>query len=173
MQQIIERILKKDKSAQEELYKQLANKMFCLCLRYSGNEFDAEEIMHNGFCKVFDNLKSFNFINNTAFESWVKRIMVNEALMFIRQNKKYKLNISLNDDSKNTGIHNDFHFSNDDYLSILNTLPIGYKTVFNLYAIEGYSHQEIGQMLNITESTSRSQLNRARESLKQLIKKDL
>jgi RNA polymerase sigma factor (sigma-70 family) len=173
MQQIIERILNKDKTAEEELYKKFATKMFCLCLRYSGNEFDAEEIMHNGFCKVFDNLKTFNFINNAAFEGWVKRIMVNESLMFIRQNKKLKLISSLHDDYQNDRIHTDYHFSTDDYLSILNALPVGYKTVFNLYAIEGFSHQEIGKMLNITESTSRSQLNRARESLKQLIKKEL
>jgi RNA polymerase sigma-70 factor (ECF subfamily) len=173
MQVLIERIKSNDRKAQETLYHKYADRFFYFCFRYTNNSSDAAEVLNNGFFKIFSNIHSFSFINNLAFEGWMYRILVNEALMFLRQSQNHLLNTEIDNTIQNSTSYTDHYLSDEDCLKLLQMLPVGYRTVFNLYAIEGYSHKEIGEMLDITESTSRSQLSRARELLKSLIIKEL
>jgi RNA polymerase sigma factor (sigma-70 family) len=173
MQLLIERIKSHERKAQEILYKKYADSFFYTCYRYIGNEADAAETLNKGFYKIFTNINTFNFINNQAFEGWMYKIIINEALMFLRLSKGSRQNVEIDNEIQSKESYSENPLSDEDCLKLLQLLPEGYRTVFNLYAIEGYSHQEIGEMLHITESTSRSQLSRAREILKSLIHKEL
>lgn len=139
--------------------------MLGICQRYVNRQADAEDIMIEGFMRVFDKIGQFK--SEGSFEGWVRRIMVNEALGYIRKNKSLFLSVDAED------VHNEpaaFHVDGDelatqDLLQLVQELPQGYRTVFNLFAIEGYSHEEIAGMLGISENTSKSQLSRARALL--------
>ena len=168
-EEIINGCLEKNRIAQKYLYDKFARKMKGVCLRYSDSQEEGEDILQNGFISVFENLKSFKGLG--SFEGWIRKIMVNTALSQIRKNKKYQQNIALDKVEfllpESNYIAEDF--AANDLLKIIQTLPIGYKTVFNLYAIEGYSHKEIGEMLNISEGTSKSQYSRAKAHLQKII----
>lgn len=141
--------------------------MFGLCKRYIKDISEAEEIMINGFYKVF--MKMDQFRGQGSFEGWMRRIMVNEALMYLR---RYNMNLSveLNDNiGKENVLKPDAGIREQDILKLLDHLPIGYRTVFNLYAIEGYAHQEIAEKLGVSINTSKSQLLKARKKLKELL----
>lgn len=150
---------KGDPKAQRRVYEKYSSKMFGICFRYVHDDFEAEEIMIEGFVKVFEKINTFKL--EGSFEGWIRRIMVNEALMYLRSNKKAQFETSYDQI-----LYEPEQFRTDletqDLLKLIEKLPIGYKTVFNLYAIEGYSHAEIAKQLGITESTSKSQLSRAR-----------
>lgn len=156
---------KGDSKAQRALYKTFSKKMFMHCYRYLRNKEDAEDILVQGFLKVFQHLDKMEYQNEKAFEGWIKKIIVNEALMFLRK----KNTIVFYDPIEAEEISAvDYDFSRlcaEDIYAMIGALPAGLRTVFNLYAIEGYSHQEIAAMLEITESTSRSQLMKARRAL--------
>jgi RNA polymerase sigma factor, sigma-70 family len=173
MRQLIELIKKNDRKAQEKLYKKYAKRMFLTCFRYVNNENDAAEILNNGFYKAFNAIPGFKFINEIAFECWLRKIMINEALMFLRSNKKKEFYKEIEPASIADFTVSENHMQEEYYYFLIQKLPEGYKTVFNLYAIEGYNHSEIAEMLSISESTSRSQLSRAREMLQKLISKEL
>lgn len=171
MQQLIERVKKQERKAQEILYKKYADAFFVTSLRYLADESDAAEVTNNAFLKILEHIHSFNFINIKAFEGWMFKILVNEALMCLRSRRGAQF-VDVENASQ-LSIHIEVsEMEQDDCLKILQKLPEGYRTIFNLYAIEGYSHQEIAEILSISESTSRSQLSRAREMLKNLVKKD-
>ena len=144
--------------------------MLGICFRYVHDDFEAEEIMIEGFVRVFDKIESFKL--EGSFEGWIRRIMVNESLMYLRSNKKYQFEISYDQilyEPEPEQFRTDLE--TQDLLKLIEKLPLGYRTVFNLYAIEGYSHAEIAKQLGITESTSKSQLSRARVVLQnELIK---
>jgi RNA polymerase sigma-70 factor (ECF subfamily) len=133
---------------------------------------DAEEVMHNGFMKVFNNLEKFEERHEKGFEYWIKRIMVNECLMFLRKRINFKL-VSIENVNESDFENEDFSdkMYPQTYLNLINELPPGYKTIFNLFAIEEYTHKEIAEALGIAESTSRSQLTKARKILQQKIQK--
>jgi RNA polymerase sigma factor (sigma-70 family) len=155
---------KGDGSAQRQVYEKYARKMLGVCLRYVSDQFEAEEILIGGFLKVFDKIGQFK--GEGSFEGWIRRIMVNEALGYLRRMKS----IYLETDLEKADYEPDYqslsnHLEEADLLKMIQQLPTGYKTVFNLYAIEGYSHKEIGEMLGISENTSKSQLSRARTLL--------
>lgn len=135
------------------------------CFRYIKQKEDAEEILSDGFIKVFNKLKEFEYYNDKSFEAWIKRIMINESLMFLRKRKIIFLDEdnALKMESLNT---TDSEFEAEDIYNLILSLPTGYRTIFNLFAIEGYSHGEISQMLQISDGTSRSQLTKARVMLK-------
>ena len=152
---------KGDPKAQRRVYEKYAPKMLGICFRYVHDDFEAEEIMIEGFVRVFDKIESFKL--EGSFEGWIRRIMVNESLMYLRSNKKYQFEISYDQilyEPEPEQFRTDLE--TQDLLKLIEKLPIGYRTVFNLYAIEGYSHAEIAKQLGITESTSKSQLSRAR-----------
>ena len=166
---IIKGCINKQRDCQKKLYDTLSGKMLFVCFRYCKNRDDAEDLLQEGFIKVFKHINTFKF--EGSFEGWVRRIMVNTAINFITQQKqKY-----LFDDIDNVAIHLESELdaitqiNEKDLLKILSLLPDGYRTVFNLFAIEGYSHKEIADLLNITEGTSKSQLSKAKAHLKKLL----
>lgn len=155
-----------DRKAQFELYQQFSAKMFGVCLRYAQSSDEAEDILQTGFIKVFSKCKLYD--SKGSLEGWIRRIMVNTAIEAHRRNKVAFLE-SLNEQhhfiETNSG-SSDENIHYQDLLRLVTTLPIGYRTVFNMYAIEGYSHKEIAAMLDISEGNSKSQLSRARQWLK-------
>ena len=168
---LIKLLKKQHKRAQKQTYEMYAERMFINCLRYINNEQDAESIVNHAFYKVFMNIESFEYKGGISFEAWIRRIVINETLMFIRQNKRIQYIDDVKDIDHQVNITPSQKMEAEDYMVLIQSLPLGFRTVFNLYAIEGYSHQEIAEKLNISESTSRSQLTRAREVLKEKIKR--
>lgn len=142
--------------------------MLAVCTRYVGDKMEAEDVMIEGFMRVFDKIDQFHF--QGSFEGWIRKIMVNEALMYVRSKKVLEVDLDVAIEEPNN-----YEFSTDveaeDLMKLIEQLPEGYRTVFNLYAIEGYNHQEIGEMLEISEGTSKSQLSRARAILQSKLMK--
>ena len=156
--------------AQRQLYDQFAGLMLTVCRRYLKRREDAEEALLLGFAKMFRALPAYRF--EGSFEGWVRRIMVNEALMQLRQREAVTLSFEEFAQPENlatTPATADTQLQADDLLRLLGTLPAGYRTVFNLYALEGYGHQEIAELLGISEGTSKSQLSKARAMLQRRI----
>lgn len=146
-----------------------APKMYAVCLRYSRDQDEARDNLQDGFIKVFENLRQFRGAG--SFEGWVRKIMVNTALQKYRGH--YQLYALSDNESKASNIPVDNIseiIGEKELLSMIQELPPRYKLVFNMYAIEGYSHKEIGEMLNITEGTSKSNLSRARDILQERLK---
>ncbi|MEM9339773.1 MAG: RNA polymerase sigma factor [Bacteroidota bacterium] len=150
-------------SAQRGLYNRLAPKMLGVCVRYINDVDEAEHVMIGGMVKVFEKLGQFR--GEGSFEGWVRRILVNECLIYIRKNRNMSLEKEIDGYVDVVGGVNNDRLETEDLLKMINMLPVGYKTVFNLYAIEGYNHAEIAKMLDISENTSKSQLSRARKWL--------
>lgn len=150
--------------AQRELYERYASKMMGVCMRYIHDRDEAEHVMIGGMVKVFEKLDQFN--EEGSFEGWIRRIMVNESLMYIRKNKNMSLEVEI-EAAENAPDYRllDQQLEANDLLLLVGELPVGYRTVFNLFAIEGYNHKEIADMLEINENTSKSQLSRARKYL--------
>ena len=167
MREIIESYLKGNLFAQRRLYELFVKAMFRLCRRYVDNEQDAEEVLMNGFLKFYKNLDRFVLTDEKSLERWLRQIMVNECLLFIRQRKVQFSSIEIIENSQFNQPFTDIE-SEEIYQFIL-SLPVGYRTVFNLYVIEGFSHAEIAQKLNISEGTSKSQLSRARDFLQKIL----
>ncbi|HSI74705.1 MAG TPA: sigma-70 family RNA polymerase sigma factor [Lunatimonas sp.] len=162
---IIKRCLRGDGKAQRELYEAYAGKFLSICLRYVKNSMVAEDIMIEGFMKIFEKLPQYEGKGN--FEGWMRKIMVTQSLLYLRDNKNLLMEINLDgqENSPAMGVA-DHDINCQDLLQLIAELPVGFRTVFNLYVIEGYSHREIEGMLGISESTSKSQLSRARAALK-------
>lgn len=157
-----------NRHAQQKIYSKYAPKMLSVCRQYIKDLHQAEDIMITAFMKVFTNLK--NFEHKGSFEGWIRRIMVNECISFIRVQKK----VSFLEDEfyvEDTFNNIESHFSVEDIQTLIDSLPDGYKMVFNLYAIEGFKHQEIAKMLGISEGTSKSQLSHGRKMLQEQINK--
>ena len=169
-QQLINECKKGNRLAQKELYDKYSRKMMGVCLRYINEKETARDILQDGFVKVFTSLDSFSGIG--SFEGWLRRIFVNCALEFLRKSDVLREatdwdNITDPLPSESSVIS---ELSASDLMKLVQELPTGFRMVFNLFAIEGYSHKEIGDMLNITESTSRSQYTRARQLLQKRVK---
>jgi RNA polymerase sigma factor (sigma-70 family) len=168
--QLLAGCLKQDRKHQKELYKSFYGFAMGICLRYAANHYQAAEIMNQGFLKVFTNLDKYS--TEKPFKAWLGRIMINTSINYYRSNLKMS---QMEDLEKAEGvIHNDLPDSKltyDDLIAMVHQLPQAYRTVFNLFAIEGYTHEEIGKLLNISEGTSKSNLFKAREKLKKMITK--
>ncbi|MDH3710892.1 MAG: RNA polymerase sigma factor [Cyclobacteriaceae bacterium] len=164
--QLIRACIEKDGRAQRAMYEKYAPHMYALCLRYVKEASDAEDVLITGFMKVFDKMHTYS--GQGSLGGWIRRIMINESLGYLRRNKTMYLEVEVEaaDRDPNWQLVND-HLQTEDLLNMVSELPMGYRTVFNLYAIEGYSHKEISKMLGISESTSKSQLSRARGLLQQ------
>ena len=154
---------------QKQLYDYYSKKMMGVCLRYSSNYPGAQDILQEGFIKVFKKIHTFS--SKGSLEGWIRKIMVNTALENYRKPNALKLsrNIEEIEDLVESGSDIIGSISAKEVLTIIQQLPDGYRHVFNLYAIEGYSHKEIAEKLNITESTSKSQYSRARVILQKTI----
>ncbi len=157
-----------DNKAQHALYKFYASKMYGVCLRYFPNPEVAQDILQDGFIKVFDSIESFRF--EGSIEGWIKRIIVNTALEYhrkVKQENEVDLSNASSLITDQFGYESDYKF----LLTIIASLPDQYRLVFNLYAIEGYSHAEIASKLGINESTSKSNYSRARALLREKVNK--
>lgn len=164
---IINGCKKEQRQAQEALYKKYASRMLGVCFRYANDILEAEDTLLEGFVKVFDNISSYS--GKGAFEGWIRRIMVNVALNKIRsRNKNLSFVEDFNFDVKDIQSPID-KIQHKQLLEALNRLPEGYRLVFNLFVIEGYSHQEIAEQLGIKEATSRSQFAKSKTYLKKII----
>lgn len=163
-----------DIKAKKMLYDLFAGKMFMVCMRYADNREDAEDILQDSFIKIFDNINKFR--NDGSLEGWVKRIVANTAIkQYYKKNTMYPIVTSVehvNEDSEEEDFMDKLSADNsmEELLQMIQNLAPRYRMVFNMYAIDGHSHSEIAQLLGISEGTSKSQLSRAREILKNQIK---
>jgi len=168
---LIQRCLRHERAAQEELYRRYADAMYNVSLMYTANEDDACDVLQDGFIKVFRRLNSFQF--ESSLKHWIRRIIVNTALDLYRKKKRKRENEeTYSQQVHETTVNNiieKIHVR--DIVNMVQQLPTRAGMILKLYAVEGYSHREISEMLNISEGTSKSQLNRARTLLKALIKK--
>ena len=155
---------------QEELYRRFSPKMYAVCLRYAGNAEEAEDILQEGFIKVFKKLNSFR--SEGSFEGWVRRIFVNTAIEHFRR-KRYLMPVTEKEENTIEGKYLSVldDLAARDIMMLVQDLSPGYRTVFNLYVVEGYTHKEIADMMNISEGTSKSQLSRAKVILQDMVKK--
>jgi RNA polymerase sigma-70 factor (ECF subfamily) len=168
---ILQGCLKNEAAAQRELYNRYSPKMLAVCYRFAHNREDAEDMLQEGFIKVFSQMHTFQ--NKGAFEGWIRRIIVHTCINNLKKNKRFNESLDI--------VHaHGIQVREESVPSIVQAkqivecirlLPIGYRTVLNLYAIEGYSHKEISDMLDIEESTSRSQYTRAKQMLEEILVK--
>ena len=159
-----------DRLAQKMLYERFAPKMFGVCKRYVRSREDAEDVLVEGFFKVYDNIDKFR--GQGSFEGWIRRIVVNQALMSLRKKHNFQLTVEVSNIEVQTGINVEDELAAEDIMNLLNKLPVGYRTVFNLYVVEGYKHREIAEIMGISINTSKSQLILAKKRLRSLIKKN-
>lgn len=168
IQKVIDGCLKNDRASQKSLYKVLSPYVYPICMRYGSNQEEAADMMQEGFIKLFRNLGKYEFTG--SFKGWCGRVFTNNCIDFIR--KKPKLYI-VSDENIKEDVSFDISalekMKVEDLLSVIQTLPTGYRTVFNLFIIEGYGHKEIADILDISEGTSKSQLNRAKKIIQNKI----
>jgi RNA polymerase sigma factor (sigma-70 family) len=169
--EIIKGCIKQDRACQKALYEMLYGKMMAVCLRYAKSRDEAKDMLQDGFMKVFNNIKTFS--NNGSFEGWVRRIMVNTAIDHLRRNKHEYLIVSTvraSEVAERVENENDedllSNINREDILKAVQQLTPAYRSVFNLYVIEGLSHKQIAEMLEISEGTSKSNLAKARFNLR-------
>jgi RNA polymerase sigma-70 factor (ECF subfamily) len=168
---LLEGCKKNDAIAQQELYNKYSPKMLSVCYRYAKTREDAEDMLQEGFIKVFTQIRQFEA--RGSLEGWILRIMVHTCINHLKKNKRFNDNIDLSY-AESIGIREDYipaTLQAKQVVECIRALPLGYRTVLNLYAIEGYSHKEIGDMLDIEESTSRSQFTRAKNLLESMLLK--
>jgi RNA polymerase sigma factor (sigma-70 family) len=166
---ILKGCLQNDPAAQRELYNRYSPKMLSVCYRFAHNREDAEDMLQEAFIKIFSQMHTFG--NRGAFEGWIRRIIVHTCINILKKNKKFNESVDI--------IHATGAMVREEsvpsivqakqIVECIRMLPIGYRTVLNLYALEGYSHREIGMMLDIEESTSRSQYTRAKAMLEEIL----
>ena len=164
-EEIIEGCINKKRKAQKMLYEKYYRRLLGICLRYCSNSAEAEDVMITGFMNIFTKIESFK--GKGSFEGWMKKIMVNTAIDNFRKNKKHQHQSDLADVEDDLILENRFpeNISADEIITMIQKLPTGYKVVFNLFAIEGYEHNEIAEMLGVSVNTSKTQLFKARKLL--------
>lgn len=166
----IKRLKSGEDKAQKAFYQQFAPKMYGICLRFSKSSAEADDMLQEGFIRIFNHIKDFR--GEGSLEGWVRRTIVNTAINFYKKRIKQGISTDLDNIKESVGNENLIidKMAADELLEVIQQLPDGYRTVFNLNVIEGYSHKEIADMLNISENTSKSQLSRARTALQKKIK---
>lgn len=170
--QLIHQAKKGSQKAQRAIFDLYGKRMYVLCLRYVRVQEDAEELLSNCFIKGFENLSSFEVRGQYSFESWLKRILINECLMFLRKQNRAPMMVEP-DEMIPSKDENPFEkLSSDELFALILKLPEGYRTVFNLYEVEGFSHPEIAEKLGISVGTSKSQLSKAKAFIKSLLSKN-
>ncbi len=166
--ELIKGCLRRTRSAQKLLYDTFSSKMYALCCRYIKDSMNAEDVLVIAFNKILTKIDQYK--GNGSFEGWIRRIVVNEALTYIRKNRSMYLETELEAADREPNYqHSSDHLEAEDLLIMIQELPMGYRIVFNLYAIDGFTHKEIAEQLNISENTSKSQLSRARVYLQKLL----
>ena len=166
---IIDGCLKQDSSAQKALYERFSGKMFAICYRYAGNKQDAEDMLQESMVRIFSQIHQFQ--QKGSFEGWIRRVIVHTCINHLRKHKKFNDCVDITQAeyllSKSDSIPSIVQAK--EIIECIGAMPPGYRTVLNLYALEGYSHREIATLLDIEESTSRSQYNRAKSLLESML----
>ncbi len=173
LEEIIQGCLNGKRSAQEALYKLYGGKLYGVCMRYTRNQMEAEDVLQDGFVKVFKNIRSFRDLGENSLFNWMKRIIVNTAINYLRDQKKHRYQADIEtmdeipDESDGDNFFDELRtlVSQDEILNLIRNLPEGYRIVFNLFAMEGFSHQEIADMLGVSVNTSKTQLFKARQHI--------
>lgn len=167
-EELIKGCLKGDRTSQKHLYEMHSSRMYGVCYRYVKDSMQAQDILITAFTKVFEKIGQFK--NEGSFEGWIRRIVVNEALSFLRRQRTMYVETDLEEADRHPDIEQfSDHLEAEDLLNMIAELPSGYRVVFNMFAIDGYSHKEIADHLGISENTSKSQLSRARTYLQKLL----
>lgn len=162
--QLIDGCRRQKAKSQKALYEKMSGKMLGVCIRYLHDREESEHVMIGAMVKVFKKIDQYS--GNGSFEGWVRRIVVNECLMYIRKNRAMSLAVDIEELHQQPDVEKlQYQLETEDLMRLIGELPVGYRTVFNLYAIEGYNHAEIAKQLGINENTSKSQLSRARKLL--------
>ncbi|HET7898234.1 MAG TPA: RNA polymerase sigma factor [Flavisolibacter sp.] len=166
---LIEGCIRGDRKMQRELYERFAPKMYGVCLRYAGNAEEAEDILQEGFIKVFRKISSYR--GEGSFEGWIRRIFVNTAIEYYRK-KTYLQPITEHEENTVEGKYLSVldNLAEKDIIKLVQQLSPGYRTVFNMYVVEGYTHKQIADLLGISEGTSKSQLSRAKQILQDMVR---
>lgn len=169
IEDLVKRCKANERKAQESLYKQFASKMLGVCLRYANDRMEAEDMLQNGFIRVFQKIADYR--GDGSFEGWVRRIMVHSSIEYYRKHHKMLSMADLEETGKEPSVDAvaTARLDAKDLMTLIQQLSPGYRMVFNLYAIEGYSHKEVGEIMGISEGASKSQLSRARAILKEQI----
>lgn len=166
-QQLIKLCAKHDRKAQQELYDKYSGLLLGVCLRYAADRAEAEDILQDSFLKIFFNIKDYT--GSGSFTGWLRKVTVNTAITHYHKNLKYRYHVDIEEfvsmETGTTSFEEDF-FNSEELIRVLNELPTGFRMVFNLYAVEGYKHKEIGEMLGIDTNTSKSQYSRAKAALR-------
>ncbi|MBL7929829.1 MAG: RNA polymerase sigma factor [Bacteroidia bacterium] len=167
-EQLVKQCLENNRNAQQELFEKYSRKMMSLCIRYAGNEDDAKDILQEGFIKVFIHLKDYS--GNGNLSGWIKSIMVNTALNFLKKSVYLTEMVQMEEGYAVSGIaQSESRLGEQELMKLIRSLPDGFRTIFNLFAIEGYTHKEIAHMMGISENTSKTQYLRARARLQKMI----
>lgn len=163
-EEIVRRCIRHESRAQRQLYELYAPGLLGVCIRYTGNRAEAEDILQEGFIKIFKYLKDFR--GESSLTGWMRRIMINTAITSYHKDLKHKHHFDVDDLKELKGGScelTDVEFTREEMMKVIDNLPRGYRMVFNLYAIEGYKHREIAEIMNIDTNTSKSQYSRARK----------
>lgn len=169
---IIEGCARHDRKSQQVLYDKYSRFLLGVCLRYATDKAEAEDILQDSFLKIFFNIKDFT--GTGSFIGWLRKVAVNTAITHYHKNLKYRYHIEIEEYvSIETGVNSfeEDYFNSDELFKVLNELPTGYRMVFNLYAIEGYKHKEIAEILGIDTNTSKSQYSRAKAVIRNKLEK--
>ncbi len=169
LEHIINQCKSQDPDAQKVLYDLYKDTLYAVCLRYIKSSHDAEDVFIDAFYKIFTKIDHFK--GDGSFEGWMRRIMVNESLMFLRKKTNLHLTVELPDKEIADSQEDEDDMSFDDIMKVLDELPVGYRTIFNLYVFEDMKHREIAEMLGISINTSKSQLILAKKRLYEILKK--
>ena len=177
-EQLVRDLKRREKGVLETLYHTYAPTLLSICLRYCGNREDAEDVLHDGFMKIIQHIYRFKARSTGSFEGWMKRIIVNTSLNYIRDRAKEKRFLDVDPIQEKISSDEEMdHFrenllemvGKEHIIEMICDLPPGYRTVFNMFVFEDYSHKEIAKLLNCSENTSKSQLSKARGALRQRI----
>jgi len=169
-EQLIASCKRQDRKAQKLLYERYSPKMFGVCRRYLKTYEDAEDVLIGGFYKVMSKIDMYK--GKGSFEGWIRRIIVNESLMFLRKKHNFNLTVEISNIEIPSQVSVEDSLAAEDIMKLLDKLPTGYRTIFNLYVIEGFKHREIAEQLNISINTSKSQLILAKKRMQALVRQN-
>ncbi len=171
MKKLIKALKNKNPKAQEQLFKKYADYLYRICYRYLKNRDLCQDVLTQSFLNIFQSIEKTDIQEEHVLKAWMKKITINQSLMEIRKNIHFSNTLELIEDIEESELTSDEKLLEDDLIQMVLNLPDGYRTVFSLFAIEGYKHEEIAQKLNISIGTSKSQLSKARKLLKEMITK--
>ncbi len=169
MNKFIRDLKRKKSKAQFQLFQEYSDYLYRICFRYMGNRDDAQDSLSKGFLSIYTKVAETDIDETIVLKGWMKKVVVNQCLMELRKRKLFYTELELIEDIEESPIYSDSHLLEEDLIRMVLTLPDGYRTVFCLYVIEGYKHEEIAEQLGVTVNTSKSQLRKARLQLQHMI----